>query len=313
MPAEEKEKKAEKPRETATIRPEVLLSDLPRRWLNEKLREAEEVANKDILTIYGPIMPGVDFRVRMAIEGTEDTKKDTRDRKETLLVILHTPGGVVEEVQNIVKVLRRHYEQVHFLVPIYAMSAGTVLAMSGDKIYMDYFSRLGPIDPQIWVARAQKYVPALSYLHQYEKFIKKANEGTLTTAEFSLLEGMDLAELHSIELAADLSVSLIEEWLTKYKFKNLITRDGYRIDSDNIKREKAKEIATALNDHKRWFSHSYSIHKDILENDLGLQIDDYSTVADGRLKKAVWQYFGVLLEYTAEEELPSFVHSRKLT
>lgn len=312
MPAEEKEKKAEKPQETATIRPEVLLSDLPRRWLNEKLREAEEVANKDILTIYGPIMPGVDFRARMAIEGTEDTKKDTRDRKETLLVILHTPGGLVEEVQNIVKVLRQHYEQVHFLVPIRAISAGTVLAMSGDKIYMDYFSRLGPIDPQIPDASGEELVPALSYLHQYEKFIAKAREGTLTTAELSLLESMDLAKLHSIELAADLSVSLIEEWLPKYKFKNLTGASGKPV-SDKAKREKAKAIAKALNDHKRWFSHSYSIHKDILENDLGLQIDDYSTVADGRLKKAVWQYFGVLLEYADEEELSSFVHSRKLT
>lgn len=310
MPAEE-DKKAEKAQETATIRPDISLRALPRKWLNEKLREAENIAKNDILTIYGPIMPEVDMRVRMAIEGAQDTRK-TEDKKETLLVILHTPGGLVEEVQNIVKVLRHHYEQVHFLVPMYAMSAGTVLAMSGDKIYMDYFSRLGPIDPQIPDASGEELVPALSYLHQYEKFIAKAREGTLTTAEFSLLESMDLAKLHSIELAADLSVSLIEEWLPKYKFKNLTGESGKPV-SDKAKREKAKAIAKSLNDHKRWFSHSYSIHKDILENDLGLQIDDYSTVADGRLKKAVWQYFLVLLEYADEEELSSFVHSRKLT
>ena len=35
------------------------------------------------------------------------------------------------------------------IVPDGAMSAGTIFALSADRIMMDYFSCLGPIDPQI--------------------------------------------------------------------------------------------------------------------------------------------------------------------
>lgn len=291
-----------KTQEAATIRPEFSLRDVAQNWLHEKVRDIENIAQSDALTIFGGIMPGVDIKVRMALEGMQNPRA-------SLLVILHTGGGVVEEVQNIVKVLRHHYEQVYFLIPVYAMSAGTVMAMSGDKIYMDYFSRLGPIDPQVPDDSGKKYVPALSYLHQYEKLIDKSRDGTITTAEFALLQNMDLANLHRIELAAKLAMSLIENWLPRYMFKNL-TLDG-KVATDGDKSKKAESIALTLNDHKKWFSHSYSIHKDVLENDLGIKVDDYGEVQNGRLKKAVWQYFLSLWEHVGESPSSAFVHSRE--
>lgn len=285
------------PSETETIRPDFSLTDVSKVWLKSKLVDIEEITKKDVLTIYGDIIPGVDIRVRMAIEGLKNT------RRETLLVILHTLGGVVEEVRNIVQILRHHYDYVHFLVPVHAMSAGTVLALSGDKIYMDYSSRLGPIDPQIQTGNDM--VPALSYLHQYEKLIEKSEKGQLSSAEFVLLNKLDLAQLHRIELAANLSVSLIKDWLTKYKFRDWMRNDAPV--SEREKHQRAEEIAEALNDHKTWHTHGYGIHKDILERDIGLRIDDYS--ADSNLKQAVWGYFWPLLEYTGQ--MPSFIHGRE--
>ncbi len=294
------DEKTEKKEEAATIRPAFSLNDAAKSWLRGQLCEIEEVTGKDALTICGGIFPGADIRARIALEEIQGQ----RQKKKPLLVILHTNGGIVEEVANIVKVLRRHYDEVHFLVPMFAMSAGTVLAMSGDKIYMDYFSRLGPIDPQIRPANREYHVPALSYLHQYEDLIKR--EGALTMAELTLLNKLDLAELHGIRLAADLSVSLIKDWLTKHKLR--LMEDGKPVPA-NRKAEKAQKIADALGDQKRWFSHSYSIHKDILEKDLGLAIDDYSE--DGRLKKAVWQYLIALLQYIGSEDGPAVIHSRE--
>lgn len=281
------------PPETGTIRPNFTLHDVSKNWLNLKLMDIERHTKKDVLTIFGNIIPGIDFRVRMALEGLEE-------RKETLLVILHTDGGIVEEVRNIVQVLRHHYDHVHFLVPVCAMSAGTVLALSGDKIYMDYFSRLGPIDPQL--STSNGVIPALSYLHQYEKLIEKSKQGDLSTAEFALLSKLDLAELHRIELAAALSVSLIEDWLVKFKFKDWNK-------NDDKKRDTAKEIAAMLNDHRKWYTHGSSIHKDILEKNIGLKIDDYSV--DSNLKKSVWEYFWSLSEYALGIDSPSFIiHNR---
>ncbi|MCY4361514.1 MAG: serine dehydrogenasease [Gammaproteobacteria bacterium] len=277
------------PSEIESIRPNLSLQDVAKEWLKSKLSDIEERSDKDVLTIYGDITTGVDIRVRMAIEGLQE-------RRKTLLVILHTNGGVIEEVRNIVQILRNHYEDVHFLVPVCAMSAGTVLALSGDEIYMDYFSRLGPIDPQLPTGNGM--VPALSYLHQYERLIESSRKGELSSAEMILLNKLDLAQLHQFELAANLSVSLIADWLTKYKFKNWNK-------SETRKKQKAREIAEALNDHQKWYTHGSSIHKDILELDLGLEINDYSE--DSQLKQVVWGYFWSLAEYAGAG---SFIHSR---
>ena len=48
-----------------------------------------------------------------------------------------------------VATLRSNYGDVTVIVPDRAMSAGTIFALSADRIMMDYFSCLGPIDPQI--------------------------------------------------------------------------------------------------------------------------------------------------------------------
>ena len=88
------------------------------------------------------MQPGVEHRARIAIEAR-------KKRRENLFVILDTPGGVRRDCRANRPRLRQHYGEVKFIIPDSAMSAGTVLAMSGDEILMDYHSCLGPIDPQL--------------------------------------------------------------------------------------------------------------------------------------------------------------------
>lgn len=59
-----------------------------------------------------------------------------------MTIILTTTGGSVEATEDFVEILRHHYDVVDFIIPNYAMSAGTIFAMSGDEIYMDYASVL---------------------------------------------------------------------------------------------------------------------------------------------------------------------------
>ena len=134
-------------------------------------------------------------------------------------MILDTPGGVVEVVERIVRVLRQHHGEVKLIIPDRAMSAGTVLAMSGDDILMDYHSCLGPIDPQL--EKDGRLVPALSYLSQFETLIRKSQNESLSTAEAVLLQKLDLAELHQFELARDLSVDLLKRWLAPLQVQGL--------------------------------------------------------------------------------------------
>jgi len=63
--------------------------------------------------------------------------------------ILHTPGGLVLAAEQIAHALINHQGEVTVFVPHYAMSGGTLLALTADHIVMDPNAVLGPVDPQI--------------------------------------------------------------------------------------------------------------------------------------------------------------------
>ena len=257
------------------------------------------MVDADGLTIISPMQVGVEHRAKIAIEARED-------RRNNLFVILDTPGGVVEVVERIVRVLRQHYTEVKFIIPDRAMSAGTVLAMSGDDILMDYHSCLGPIDPQL--IRDDRLVPALSYLTQYENLIKKSRTEELSTAELILLQKLDLAELHQFELARDLSIDLLERWLTNYKFKDWeVTETRGLPVTQEMKQERASRIAHQLNDQARWLTHGRGIDMRTLKEEIGIKIDDFGLRPE--LKKAVWDYFWFLRDHMAKNRIHSFVHT----
>jgi ClpP class serine protease len=74
--------------------------------------------------------------------------RETPDQRP-IEIILHTPGGLVLAAQQIAAALARHEGHVTAIVPHYAMSGGTLIAMSADEIQIDPHAALGPVDPQL--------------------------------------------------------------------------------------------------------------------------------------------------------------------
>jgi ClpP class serine protease len=64
-------------------------------------------------------------------------------------VILHTPGGMVIAARQIAAALADHDARVTAVVPHYAMSGGTLIALAADEIILDAHAALGPVDPQL--------------------------------------------------------------------------------------------------------------------------------------------------------------------
>jgi ClpP class serine protease len=64
-------------------------------------------------------------------------------------IILHTPGGMVIAARQIAAALADHPSRVTAVVPHYAMSGGTLIALAADEIVVDPHSSLGPVDPQL--------------------------------------------------------------------------------------------------------------------------------------------------------------------
>jgi len=64
-------------------------------------------------------------------------------------IVLHTPGGMVIAATQIAAALADHEGKVTAIVPHYAMSGGTLIALAADEIVLDPHAALGPVDPQL--------------------------------------------------------------------------------------------------------------------------------------------------------------------
>lgn len=275
--------------------------------LKEKVSALEEHFEANVVFYYGEIHHAYEKFFRDFIENC----KQQDGTKERLAVFLNTPGGSVETVEKMVDIIRYHYKEVYFIVPDYAMSAGTIFCMSGNKIFMDYSSSLGPIDPQVF--NGKEYVPALGYLDQVEKLLEKSRDNTLTPAEFVILQNQDLALLSRYEQAKNLTITLLKNWLVEYKFANWKVHRTDHVKKDQSvtyeeKVERAEQIAKLLGDNKLWHSHGRMIGIRTLKELIKLEIDDYSQ--EDKLRNLIRSYNDLLTEYIARSNFKIFLHSR---
>lgn len=271
--------------------------------LSGLLGDLEELFEADFFNIKGPIGNGIE---PIILDIIEDLAEDD-EKRDRLLVMITTNGGDALTVERIVNILRQHYEEVNFIVPDYAYSAGTILCMSGDNIFMDYYSALGPIDPQIQ-NKEGRWVPALGYLDKIQELLDKAARGEISEAEFLILKEFDLAEIRAYEQAKELTIDLLQEWLVKYKFKNWRLHSDGVVVSDEEKREKAQEIAEELNNYRRWKSHGRPLNIDTLKK-IGLKIEDFGQ--DIKAKRTVRRYYEIMIDYARKNGFDAFFHSRR--
>lgn len=274
--------------------------------VNQKAIALENQLSTDVIFYNGSIYPQYFRHFRDFVEQVRT--KSTRT-ENAVSVMLRTGGGSAETTERMVAVLRKHYQTVNFIVPDIAMSAGTIFCMAGDKIYMDYASTLGPIDPQVPTPDTGDYVPALGYLDKVAEITAK---GQLAPADVVLLKSLDLAKLALFEQAKDLSVDLLKKWLVEFKFKNWThhrtTNAGAEV-TNGERAERAEQIARDLADHKRWRSHGRSL--DIIKlNELRIEIDDYSD--NKALRDAIRSYNDPLTGFVDRMGIDLFVHSHHI-
>ena len=242
--------------------------------LSQVREKIGEILGGEVISICGSIDQGLDDVIRRDIEAL---KKQKGELSERLVVMIATSGGFVDVVERICDVFRNNFEIVDFIVPNCAYSAGTVLVLSGDSIYMDYHSALGPIDPHIRDDKG-RWIPGAKYLHQYDKLIRKSGEVNLTDAELLFsAENIDPADMFAVKQATERSKELIKKWLVEYKFKNWTTTATKKQNVTlEMKQKRAESIAEILGNTSRWHSHGYGITmRELCDGDIHLAINDY--------------------------------------
>lgn len=271
----------------------VVLSDM-NKTVSKKLKG-------DCVFVYSDLVPTLDNAFRETVEELK-----SKDGSEHLVVLLETGGGYVETVERMVLVMREHYRKVSFVVPSHAYSAGTVLVLSGDSIYMDYYSVLGPIDPQY------AGLPGAGYLAKFKELTNRIN-GTGpagSRAELAyLIRRFDPAKLFLIEQSIEHGSSLIAEWLPKYKFKNWKETATHKNPvSAKMRQDRAKEIAKKLGDAERWHSHGRGITmKELRGDEVKLTIDDFGQ--DSELSQAIRNYHGLCVDFAKTSGKTHLIHT----
>lgn len=125
---------------------------------------------------------GIPFYRFISIEDSEQVLRAIRmtPKDKPIDLIIHTPGGLVLAATQIARALKDHPAKTTVIIPHYAMSGGTLIALAADEIIMDEHAVLGPIDPQI------KGYPAPAILRAVErKGSDKVDDETLILAEIS--------------------------------------------------------------------------------------------------------------------------------
>ncbi|MCG2865599.1 MAG: ATP-dependent Clp protease proteolytic subunit [Vulcanisaeta sp.] len=156
-----------------------------------------------------------------------------------IMMILHTPGGLVLAASQIARALKAHPAKKVVVVPHYAMSGGTLIALAADEIIMDPNAVLGPLDPQLG-GPGGMYLPAPSILRAVE------------------LKGRDKVDDQTLILA-----DMAEKALTQVK--ELVAE----LIRDKVGEEKAKQIADKL--VSGYYTHDYPITVEQLR-EMGLKV-----------------------------------------
>ena len=150
------------------------------------------------------------------IEDSEEVLRAIRSTPpdKGIMLIMHTPGGLMLAASQIALALKRHPGKKIVVVPHYAMSGGTLIALAADEIWMDPDAVLGPVDPQIGTQSGTLPAPSIVKVVR-EKGVDKVDDNTLILA--------DIAE-KALNQTKDLVKKLLEGKLPQDKMELVIDR-----------------------------------------------------------------------------------------
>ncbi|MBI3823792.1 MAG: hypothetical protein HY289_14070 [Planctomycetes bacterium] len=277
---------------SATLKPNVnLLDDLV-----VGLKEIARVRGRTCIAYVGNVVKQVG---ESGIDSTDDlpfaemvAKVGAAEKKVD--VFLATNGGYAQQVSRFVHCLRSRFEEVDFLIPSFCMSAGTIFALSGDRIWMTPRACLGPIDPQV-PNKEGRYVPLQALLVLVKELQKTGEDamkkgGNVPWSAVRIIDSLDKKDLASAITATQYSTEMATEFLKNFKLgKWTIRKTSQQPVTPDYRHLRATEIATALASHDRWKSHGHGISRDVLWQEVNLQIDH----PDDKLNRAMVRLWAV--------------------
>jgi len=119
------------------------------------IRQLEKERNSRVITMIhrqeALSILGIPVVRYVTVEDSEQVLRAIRLTPPDLPIdlLVHTPGGLLLAAEQIAHALKRHQAKVTVMIPHYAMSGGTLIALAADEIVLDPNAVLGPVDPQL--------------------------------------------------------------------------------------------------------------------------------------------------------------------
>ena len=252
--------------------------------LTKLLEEYKKITGRHLYIYASDIVKGSNPSVNISLN-QEDfyiIQDMLRTDNETKIdIYLETPGGSGESAEEIARFLHNKYEEVNFVIAAEAKSAGTILTLSGDNIFMTETGSLGPIDAQIKIGRS--VVSAFDYKIWIDEKKEEAEKyNRLNPLDAIIVSQISPGEIKKVINSLEFAKDLVKDWLVRYKFKNwTITETRKEKVTTEIKKQRAEEVANALTNQTKLRSHGRSLKIEDLSKWLKIEkIDNNKSLAD---------------------------------
>lgn len=210
-------------------------------------------------------------------KGFEDVLSSTDRKKGDLLI--NSRGGMPNAAEKILMMCRNYFsESFEVIVPDYAKSAATMIAIGADKINMGHLSELGPVDPQlVGGPPAQSLLLGLNYIRER---IKENNDPL--EMYIPMLRMISPNLIASCENAIRHSRRIIKKWLGEYML------DGTKESSEDIARKLCGSITEEGFKPPKYKSHGKVIdYKEARK--IGLEVNKIPK--DTKLWERIWEVY----------------------
>lgn len=249
----------------------------------QKIREIQDLAGRPLIVYIANFIKGGNVP-NNSIDDTDVTAfSDLIENvpRDSLDVLIHSPGGLAESTERIVALLRANFSDIRFIIPHTAYSAATLLTFSGNQLLMDDRSALGPVDPQIVfrdpVTGEAHYVPAQTITLGFQRAmeaLKGAPPGVLR-AYLPMLNKLNLHLFEICNNAEELTRKLCKEWLIRYMFN-----EGPNAQA------KAEQITAFFTSHPDTLSHRRGIG---IAKAQELDLDVFDMRQNPKLRQVIWE------------------------
>lgn len=198
---------------------------------------------------------GLNYRADDAFIDTVEAREDKRDN---VVLLLQTLGGIPDIGYRIARYLKEEYKKVYYAIGGLCKSTGTLMAVSADALIMGKRGEFGPLDIQIAkkdevgeLASGLNIFQALEFLDEQGRSIVASTFVELRNgAGLSTKQAFDVAERVATNSLSSIYAQIEPVRLGEFKRAMQIAEQyGSNLDSGNLKQNALNKLISTYPSH----------------------------------------------------------------